>query len=61
MEAISDIVSIYGAIGLLIWLAAAIRAYDQLDVAGLLLGLILCVFFWPILIASALIRLIMDR
>lgn len=57
MELLRDGIAIYSLLGLTIWITVVIRAYDDLDAIHMLLGLILCVLFWPFLLMSAVYRL----
>ena len=57
MQLLRDFIMIYSVIGLVIWLMAIIRAYDELEAIHMLLGLILCMLFWPFLLISAVYNL----
>jgi hypothetical protein len=58
---LEQITFLYLAIGVAIWIFAALKSYDELDVIGMVLGLFLCVLFWPFLIITALIKITFDR
>lgn len=58
---LEQIAFLYLAIGVAIWIFAALKSYDELDVIGMVLGLFLCVLFWPFLIITALIKITFDR
>lgn len=58
---LEQIAFLYLAIGVAIWIFAALKSYDELDVIGMVLGLFLCVLFWPFIFLTALIKITFSR
>lgn len=52
---------LYAVIGLTLFVAAAIRSYDELDASSMVIGLILCTFAWPFIVVSALYTIVFRK
>ena len=54
-------VLLYLIIGLTLFVASAIRSYDELDASSMAIGVLLCMLAWPFIIASALYTIVFRK
>lgn len=63
MSALSldQIVALYCFVGIVLFLFAAIRSYQELDASAMLIGLLLCLLIWPLIILGALYAVVFRK